>query len=303
MGFQRLLYDRAFRGLTTFLVGTLFFAPLSASAQRTGLVARYASVLASANAGLSAATRRELAQRLLLLSAYYQIDPRLLLAIVSAESSWRPGIISPVGAEGYGQLMPATAANLKVQPLEPYENLDGTARYLRRMVVRYASFPPSERVRLAVASYNAGPYAVARYGGVPPYRETREYVATVIASWRRFSRFLDDPSTSSVTKLIVARAPIVVRTTIHARGRRPHRPTVLVEHVIRKSALRKTVTHMMRLTANVEVAHLQYLAHVPPPEPVVRYETSRSFVARLFGLKHRVVEPSASPSPEMAILR
>ena len=145
MGFQRSVQSRVLRNLTTLLVGALFLAPLATFANETGPIERYAKALASANAQLSLTTRGELARRLLLLSSYYRIDPRLLLAIVSAESSWRAGIISPVGAKGDGQLMPATAADLRVEPLEPYENLDGTARSLRRMIVRFASSPPSER--------------------------------------------------------------------------------------------------------------------------------------------------------------
>ena len=87
MGFQRSVQSRVLRNLTTFLVGTLFLAPLATFANETGPIERYAKALASANAQLSLTTRGELARRLLLLSSYYRIDPRLLLAIVSADSS------------------------------------------------------------------------------------------------------------------------------------------------------------------------------------------------------------------------
>ena len=101
------------------------------------MVARYANALGIANARLPRAVRRDLAERVLLLSSYYKLDPCLLVALVSVESAWRSRAVSPVGAIGYGQLMPGTAATLDVNALEPYENLDGTARYLRRALNRY----------------------------------------------------------------------------------------------------------------------------------------------------------------------
>ena len=150
------------------------------------LVARYADALGTANARLPRAVRRDLAERVLLLSSYYKLDPCLLGALVSVESAWRSRAISPVGAIGYGQLMPGTAATLDVNALEPYENLDGTARYLRRMLNRFAGRDVQTRMQLALASYNAGPAAVARYRGIPPYRETHAYVSNVLRTRRAF---------------------------------------------------------------------------------------------------------------------
>lgn len=146
-------------------------------------VTRYAQALGEANARLQPAARYELAQRFLLLASYYRLDPALLMALVTVESSWHARVVSPSGALGYGQLMPATAAHLGVDPLEPYENLDGAARYLRRLLNRFATRTYDERVRLALASYNAGPAAVQRYGGIPPYAQTRAYVLNVLR-WR-----------------------------------------------------------------------------------------------------------------------
>jgi hypothetical protein len=157
--------------------------PTPAAIRPNDPVSRYAEALQEANGHLTPAARYDLAQRFLLLASYYRIDPALLMAIVTVESSWHARAISPVGALGYGQLMPATAARLDVDPLEPYENLDGTARYLRRLLNRYAGRGGEQRVRLAVASYNAGPGAVDRYGGIPPYRETQTYVLHVL-HWR-----------------------------------------------------------------------------------------------------------------------
>jgi soluble lytic murein transglycosylase-like protein len=103
------------------------------------------------------------------------IDPKLIVALVAAESAFRIDARSPVGAQGLGQLMPGTAAMLGVsRPYDPGQNLDGTVRYFATQLRRWGS--PA----LALASYNAGPGAVQKYGGIPPYRETQEYVHYVL---------------------------------------------------------------------------------------------------------------------------
>lgn len=114
------------------------------------------------------------------LSEREQVDPRLVVALVAAESAFRSDARSPVGAQGLGQLMPGTAALLGVRDsLEPVQNLDGTVRYLSQQLRRWGS------PQLALASYNAGPGAVQRYGGIPPYRETQEYVSYVLKLHRQ----------------------------------------------------------------------------------------------------------------------
>lgn len=109
----------------------------------------------------------------------HDLNPRLLAAVVGAESGFRPRVVSPKGARGLMQLMPATAARFGVRPaelFEPARNLEAGARYLRWLLDRYEG-----RLHLALAAYNAGEGAVDRYGGVPPYRETRRYVRRVYA--------------------------------------------------------------------------------------------------------------------------
>lgn len=97
----------------------------------------------------------------------------LFLRLVQQESGWNPNARSHKGARGLAQLMPATAARLGVNPDDPMQNLDGGARYLRMMYNTFGSW------RLALAAYNAGPAAVQKYGGIPPYRETTAYVRII----------------------------------------------------------------------------------------------------------------------------
>ena len=105
------------------------------------------------------------------------IDPALLKGLVSQESGFNPNARSGAGAVGLTQLMPGTAASLGVtNPLDPAQSLQGGAKYLRQQLDRFGGDE-----RLALAAYNAGPGAVARYGGVPPYSETQNYVTSVMA--------------------------------------------------------------------------------------------------------------------------
>ncbi|AXC51157.1 lytic transglycosylase domain-containing protein [Paracoccus suum] len=97
----------------------------------------------------------------------------LFLRLVQQESGWNPNARSYKGARGLAQLMPGTAAKLGVNAADPIQNLDGGARYLRLMYNTFGDW------RLALAAYNAGPGAVARYRGVPPYRETTNYVRVI----------------------------------------------------------------------------------------------------------------------------
>ena len=108
------------------------------------------------------------------------LDPELVMAVVSVESSFRPQAVSPKGAQGLMQLMPGTARSLGVaDPLDPAQNLDGGARHLGQLLDLYGG----DLVR-ALAAYNAGQGAVQRHGGVPPYRETRSYVKKVLDRYR-----------------------------------------------------------------------------------------------------------------------
>lgn len=104
------------------------------------------------------------------------IPEDLFLRLVQQESGWNPNARSHKGAQGLAQLMPGTAAKLGVNPSDPIQNLEGGARYLRMMYNTFGSW------RLALAAYNAGPGAVSKYKGVPPYRETKNYVRVIHGS-------------------------------------------------------------------------------------------------------------------------
>jgi soluble lytic murein transglycosylase-like protein len=129
---------------------------------------------AEPNEGMLQTLARDVARR-------YQMDEELVAAVVRAESGFDPQAVSRVGAMGLMQLMPGTAADLQVDdPFDPEQNLDGGVRYLKGMMNRFDG-----RVDLALAAYNAGPTAVERYGGIPPYSETRAYVSRIMTATGR----------------------------------------------------------------------------------------------------------------------
>jgi soluble lytic murein transglycosylase-like protein len=115
-------------------------------------------------------------------AARWHVDRALMKAIVANESAFDPRATSPAGAQGLMQLEPATAAELGVSnAYDPRQNIDGGTRYVRGLLDRFHG-----DAALAAAAYNAGPGAVEKYGGIPPYAETRAYVENVLESYRRY---------------------------------------------------------------------------------------------------------------------
>ncbi len=151
------------------------------------LVLLYACALQAFNPSLDGVRAAGLAQTTIREADREGLDARLLVALIAVESSWHPHAISPVGARGLGQLMPGTARALGVDPDDPTANIHGVAVHLRGLLARYAALDRTDRYRDALAAYNAGAGAVERYGGVPPYPETRTYVRRVMALWRRLA--------------------------------------------------------------------------------------------------------------------
>ncbi|HTW86313.1 MAG TPA: transglycosylase SLT domain-containing protein [Candidatus Sulfotelmatobacter sp.] len=143
--------------------------------------ASYAAVLRSINPHLPVGQARAYARSIVKDATRTHLDPRFIMSIVTVESHWEANAISRVGARGLGQLMPHTAALLGVNAWSPYDNLRGTASYLKSLVATFAGH--KNAMSLAIAGYNAGPKAVQKYHGIPPYAETQTYVTRVLHMW------------------------------------------------------------------------------------------------------------------------
>jgi hypothetical protein len=128
----------------------------------------------------------------------------LFRALVEAESSYNPTAVSPKGAYGLGQLMPDTARALGVDPRDPSQNLDGAARYL---LAQLATF---KDIDLALAAYNAGPHRVVEYSSVPPFAETRDYIARIHRIRSRLAGTAVSAPDTRVADRVPARAPVLI---------------------------------------------------------------------------------------------
>ena len=140
------------------------------------------------------------------------LDPGLLRAVAWQESRGNSAAVSDKGALGVMQLMPGTAAALGVDPGDPNANINGGAAYLALQMAKFGN------VELALAAYNAGPGAVVRYRGVPPYRETRSYVSTIMQRWN-----------GSVAALAPGHVSGTAAAKPKSARREVARPTMLIE--------------------------------------------------------------------------
>lgn len=112
-------------------------------------------------------------------AAKYGLPPSLVRSVMKAESGFQPQAVSPKGAIGLMQLMPETAQSLGVNPYDPVQNVDAGTRYLRSLLEKYNGL-----LRHALAAYNAGPEAVEKHGGIPPFAETLDYIRRVEREWK-----------------------------------------------------------------------------------------------------------------------
>jgi soluble lytic murein transglycosylase-like protein len=140
------------------------------------------------NPRLAAFDALVLAGRTLRAAAANGLDPGFLAATLLEESAYNPAIVSWAGAVGIGQFMVGTADGYGIDPFDPGPAIDASAQLLAAYVARYRAQGVSDPFALALAAYNAGPAAVEKYGGVPPYPETIEYITDIRERWSRIVR-------------------------------------------------------------------------------------------------------------------
>ncbi len=172
---------------------------LSANAQQ--VYGAYYNYIVKCNRRLTVGQADAITRSILLFSERYDVDPRLVVALIIAESDFRPGETSNKGAMGLGQIMPDEAHDLRLtNPYDPVQNIAGAVYLLRGRLDKYSGNAAyrdvsMQHIILALASYNAGMGAVKKYGGVPPYRETQNYVKKITRIYKELCQ--GDPANAS----------------------------------------------------------------------------------------------------------
>lgn len=131
----------------------------------------------SKNSSLSYAEANDLAKNIIYYSYQYNVDPLVMTSLFETESTFNQSVVSSAGAIGLGQIMPSTAVALGVNPWDVNENIEGACSYLSTQIKNFSDY--QYPVEMALAAYNAGPNAVRKYGGIPPYTETQNYVQRI----------------------------------------------------------------------------------------------------------------------------
>jgi len=198
---------------STGATGSSGFAAQLASVTGTPAAAATTDTPATTGAGAGTGASTPYAAEIDAAAAKYNVDPALLRGLIRQESNFNANATSPAGARGLTQLMPGTAAALGVDPSVPAQAIEGGAKYLRQQLDRFGNDPAK-----ALAAYNAGPGAVQRYGGVPPYAETQNYVRKVMgyaAEYRQAAPASASAAAATVPSAVAATsaAPTVTSPT------------------------------------------------------------------------------------------
>jgi soluble lytic murein transglycosylase-like protein len=198
---------------STGATGSSGFAAQLASVTGTPAAAATTDTYATAGATAGTGASTPYAAEIDAAAAKYNVDPALLRGLIRQESNFNANATSPAGARGLTQLMPGTAAALGVDPSVPAQAIEGGAKYLRQQLDRFGNDPAK-----ALAAYNAGPGAVQRYGGVPPYAETQNYVRKVMgyaAEYRQAAPASASAAAATVPSAVAATsaAPTVTSPT------------------------------------------------------------------------------------------
>jgi soluble lytic murein transglycosylase-like protein len=176
------------------------------SAEPKASAGAYAATLRSINPHLAIAQSLALAQTLLAAAKKFRLDPTLVMAVVTVESSWNPHAVSYAGAQGLGQLMPGTARYLGVRDSNSgRENLRGTVRYLHELMASFHRSP--DPIKAALSGYNAGPLYVKENGGLP-IAGTAHYVSKVMTAWHAVTKRVAVAATKERPVRRIAFAPV-----------------------------------------------------------------------------------------------
>lgn len=181
-------------------------SPCGAQTTRYATVSEpaYANAIRSINPHVARSQSRQFARALLSSAHRMGVDPNLVMAVVTVESHWNVRAVSTSGARGLGQFLPGTARDLGIDPRSPGSNLRGVTNYLHQLLGLFKS--SRNAMRQAIASYNAGPYAVRHYG-IPRSGETPRYIVKVLATWHSFkTRFGARPRAEDLALVLDATA-------------------------------------------------------------------------------------------------